>query len=152
MNITPQNISGFVVGEGCFYVESGKDPDYKLGYRIRAGFEIELVEEDIEVLESIRNQLGCGNIYHVDFGRYKEYSSKKWKRHVKYRISNQQDIIEKVVPFFKQYPLFGKKQKVFEVFCQIVERLQNKDHLSATKLEEVKALVTQLKALNKRGK
>lgn len=152
MNITPQNISGFVVGEGCFYVESGKDPDYKLGYRIRAGFEIEVAEEDKEILESIQKQLGCGSVYHVDFGRYKEYSRKKWKRHVKYRVSNQQDIAEKVIVFFRQYPLFGKKQKVFEVFCEIVKRLQNKDHLSPERLEELKALVEKLKALNKRGK
>lgn len=150
--ISPENISGFVVGEGCFYVESGRDPKYRLGHRIRAAFCIELREDDREILESIQSVLKCGNIYHLDFGRYKGYAKKKWKPHVKYRVSNQTDIIGKVVPFFTKYPLFGKKRRVFEVYCQIVEKIECKEHLTPAGLEETRLLVAELRCLNKKGK
>ena len=150
--ISPENISGFVVGEGCFYVESGRDPKYKLGYRVRAGFCIELREDDREILEFIQETLQCGNIYDLDFGRYQSYSEKGWKPHVKYRVSNQVDLITKVIPFFEKYPLFGKKLKSFEVFTRIVGRIEAKDHLTPTGLEKIKLLVSELKSLNKKGK
>lgn len=150
--ISPENISGFVVGEGCFYVESGKDPKYKLGHRIRAAFCIELREDDREILEAIQRTLECGSIYSLNFGRYKGYAKKKWRPHVKYRVSNQTDIIQKIIPFFNKYPLFGKKQKVFEVYSRIVEKIRNKEHLTPSGLEETKLLVAELKSLNKKGK
>jgi hypothetical protein len=150
-NISPENISGFVVGEGCFYVESGKDPKYKLGYRVRAAFCIELREDDREILESIREALGCGNIYSLDFGRYEGYSEKGWRPHVKYRVSNQVDLTQKVIPFFRKYPLFGKKLQSFELFTKIVGKLEAKEHLTINGLEETMALVSALKALNKKG-
>jgi hypothetical protein len=135
--ISPENISGFVVGEGCFYVESGKDPKYKLGYRVRAAFCIELREDDREILEAIQKTLGCGNIYQLDFGRYKGYSKKGWRPHVKYRVSNQNDLIH--------------KQKSFEVFIKIVDKIRLKEHLTPDGLEKTKLLVSELKALNKKG-
>ena len=149
--ISPENISGFVVGEGCFYVESGKDPKYKLGYRVRAAFCIELREDDREILEAIQETLGCGNIYQLNFGRYKNYSKKNWKPHVKYRVSNQNDIIHKVIPFFEKYPLFGKKKKSFDVFTKIVKKIEFKEHLTPYGLEGTKKLVSELKSLNKKG-
>ena len=152
IEISPENISGFVVGEGCFYVESGKDPKYKLGYRVRAAFCIELREDDQEILEAIQKTLECGNIYHLDFGRYKGYKKKGWKPHVKYRVSNQTDIIQKVIPFFEKYPLFGKKLKSFNVFTKIVDKIKRKEHLTPEGLEAAKLLVSELKALNKKGK
>lgn len=151
VEISPENISGFVVGEGCFYVESGEDPKYKLGYRVRAAFCIELREDDQKILEAIQKALGCGNIYHLDFGRYQNYSRKGWRPHVKYRVSNQADLIQKVIPFFKRYPLFGKKLKSFEVFEEIVGKIRNKEHLTPDGLEEIKLLVSELKSLNKKG-
>ena len=59
--ISPENISGFTVGEGCFYVEYGKDSKYKLGLRVRPSFVIEVVADDEPVLQAIKEIIGCGN-------------------------------------------------------------------------------------------
>jgi len=150
-NISPENVSGFVVGEGCFYVECGGDKKYKLGYRIRPAFCIEVRHDDREVLEAVRDHLGCGNIYDLDFGRYKGYEQKKWKPHVKYRTSNIDDISKKVVPFFKQHRLFGKKRRSFDLFCKIVELVERKAHLSEEGLQQILPLVNELRTLNKKG-
>lgn len=150
-NISPENVSGFVVGEGCFYVECGRDDKYKLGYRIRPAFCIELRYDDKEILEVIKEYLQCGNIYDLDFGRYKGYEQKKWKPHVKYRISNFEDISKKVVPFFNKYALFGKKRRSFELFSQIVEMMERKEHLNENGIKKIIQIVNELKSLNKKG-
>ena len=150
-SLAPDFISGFVSGEGCFYIESGFDSKYKLKHRIRPAFCIELRSDDREVLEAIKKQLNCGNIYDLDFGRYHGYEAKGWKPHVKYRVSNLHDIAEKIVPFFKRYPLYGKKKKVFNLYCEIVEAVRNAQHLSAATLPLIKEKVTLLKSMNKKG-
>ena len=151
VEIPPESISGYVTGEGCFYVESGYDPKYKLEYRVRPAFCIEVKESDKEILEGIKQVLGCGNIYSLDFCRYKGYERKKWHKHVKYRVSNFNDIWTKVIPFFKKYPLYGTKKKVFEIYCDIANRMYERKHITYEGLEQIKVLVSQLKALNKKG-
>ena len=149
--MSPESISGYITGEGCFYVESGYDKKYRLKHRIRPAFCIECRESDREILESIRKRIGCGNLYQLDFGRYKGYEQKKWQPHVKLRVSNFQDIRKKVIPFFGKYPLFGTKRKSFEVFSEIVERMEKGEHLKGGSLEQIKLLVKDLNLLNKKG-
>ena len=149
--ISPDNVSGFVVGEGCFYVEFGKDEKYKLQVRVRPSFVIELAEDDVDVLNAIKELVGCGTVYALDFGRYQKYSVKNWKKHVRYKVSNITDIAEKLVPFFEQHPLFGKKAKAFEFFKQIVALVVRKQHLDEQGLKEIELLSNQLRAVNKRG-
>lgn len=150
-NISPDALSGFVVGEGSFYAESGFDEKYRLGWRIRPAFCVEIRYDDREILEVLKETLGCGNIYKLDFGRYKGYEEKNWRPHVKYRVSNFEDISKKVIPFFQKYPLFGRKKKCFELFCRIVGEMEEKRHLQEDNLEKIKALVKELNALNKKG-
>lgn len=150
-SLPPEAVSGFVTGEGCFYAESGKDLKYRLGHRVRLAFCIEVKESDREILERIRQTLKCGNVYTLHFGRYKGYERKKWKPHVKYRVSNFQDIWTKVIPFFEKYPLFGTKQKVFEVYREIAQMMYERRHITYEGLETIKLKVNQLKALNKKG-
>lgn len=149
--ITPENISGFVVGEGCFYVEFGKDSKYLLGVRVRPAFTIELAEDDIDILISMKSIIGCGNVYHLDYGRYQGYQQKKWRRHVKYKVSNITDISQKLIPFFQKHPLFGKKAKAFDVFRRVVSAVLAKEHLSQDGLKRIAELVHQLHGINKRG-
>ena len=149
--ISPENISGFVVGEGCFYVEYGKDPKYKLNTRVRPSFIIEVANDDVDVLHSIKEIIGCGTVYSLDYSRYQNYAEKKWKPHVRYKVSNITDIATKVIPFFEKYPLFGKKAKAFEYFKVIVEQVLAKKHLDVQGLVEISEVSDQLRLVNKRG-
>lgn len=149
--ISPEALSGYVVGEGCFYVESGRDDKYRLGWRIRPAFCVEVRHDDREILESMKSLLGCGNIYELDFGRYRGYENKGWRPHVKYRVSNIRDIREKIIPFFVKHPLFGRKRVSFDIFCKVVSLMEKQRHLDADGVEEVKGLVKELNTLNKKG-
>jgi len=149
--MSPEHVSGYVTGEGCFYAESGYDPKYKLKHRIRLAFCVEVRADDSVLLEMVRKQIGCGNVYSLDFGRYKGYEDKKWRPHAKLRVSNFDDLYNKVIPFFKQHDLFGVKKQAFEVFCKIAEAIKNKEHIEEKSLSKVKDLVNQLHAINKKG-
>lgn len=149
--ISPENVSGFVVGEGCFYVEFGKDGKYKSKVRVRPAFVIELAADDESVLQAIKKIIGCGTVYNLDFGRYQTYKDKKWKKHVRYKVSNISDIGTKVVPFFEKYPLFGKKQQAFELFKSVVQKVLDKEHLNDEGLKNISKIVNQLRVVNKRG-
>ena len=149
--VTPDHIAGLVVGEGCFYAESGADRKYRSGWRIRPAFCIEMRHDDREVLESVRQHLGCGSIYDLNFGRYQGYESKNWHPHVKYRVSNLADLHGRVLPFFREHALFGRKRTAFELFAQLVEIKAAGRHLSDEGLAEAKELARQLTEHNKRG-
>ena len=148
--VTPEHVAGLVVGEGCFYAESGRDKKYRSGWRIRPAFCIEMRHDDREVLEYVRDHLGCGAIYDLDFGRYRGYESKGWKPHVKYRVSNLADLHGKVVPFFRSR-LFGRKRRAFELFSELVEMMERREHLTPEGLEAAKDLAKRLTDHNKKG-
>lgn len=149
--ISPEALVGFVVGEGCFYVESGCDKKYRLGWRIRPAFCVEVREDDRPILEALRETLRCGNIYELDFGRYRGYAEKGWRPHVKYRVSNFEEILSKVVPFFERYPLFGRKKRCFKLFQRVVVAMRGRQHLDPQGLEQIKEVVRELNHLNKKG-
>ena len=150
-SLTPDHVVGLVVGEGCFYVESAPDSKYRLGWRIRPAFCMELRHDDREALEGVSALLRCGSIYDLDFGRYEGYRDKGWQPHVKYRVTRLDDLAGKVVPFFRRHPLFGRKRIAFEVFAEIVEILARRDHRTAAGLEKAKRTAQRLRAHNARG-
>lgn len=128
--LNPNYIVGFVDGEGCFSITINKN-DGRLP-EVRLVFEIELREDDKPILREIQKTLDCGNIYRLEYERYA-----KWRPHVKYKVGNFQDISQKIIPFFKKYPLKAKKRLQFEKFCQVAELIANKAHLT---LEGVKRI------------
>jgi len=149
--VTPENLAGLVVGEGCFYAESVSDRKYRLGWRIRPAFCIEMRHDEREVLEEVRDQLQCGSVYTLDFGRYRGYEERGWQPHVKYRVSNLADLRMKVVPFFLKHPLFGRKRRAFELFAQLVDVMSRGGHLRSDGVEVAKELARELTEHNRRG-
>ena len=150
--ITPENIAGLVVGEGCFYAESAPDPKYKSGWRIRPAFCIEMRHDEIEALEAVRDALGCGGIYRLDFGRYKGYRRKGWAPHAKFRVSRLSDLHDRVIPFFQEYTLFGRKKHAFECFVPLVDLLSARRHLKPDGLKEARRLARRLALHNSGGR
>ncbi|MDQ3662457.1 MAG: LAGLIDADG family homing endonuclease [Actinomycetota bacterium] len=149
--VTPEHVAGLVVGEGCFYAESGKDKKYRSGWRIRPAFCIEMRSDDREVLEIVRAHLDCGNVHDLDFGRYRGYEDRGWKPHAKYRVSRLSDLHLKVVPFFEEHQLFGRKLRAFDLFSELVRLMATRDHLTPEGLQMAKQLAAKLTEHNKKG-
>lgn len=122
--INPWYLVGFTEGEGCFAITITKHKTKKTKKDACLCFEIELRADDRPILELIQKRLNCGRIVILNYQRY------GWKPHVKFVVKKQQDIFFKVIPFFKQFLLKGKKAKDFELFCQAAEIFRRKEHLS----------------------
>jgi hypothetical protein len=136
--LNPWYVVGFIDGEGCFSVTVNKK-DWIIP-EVRLIFEVELREDDKQILYCIQEALQCGKIYHLNYERYN-----KWKPHVKLKVSNFKDIFEKIIPFFKKYPLQAKKKISFGIFCEVAEMIKSKKHLTAEGIEEIKFLKESLK-------
>ena len=55
-----------------------------------------------------------------------------------YRVTKFNDIINKIIPFFKKYPIKGVKYKDFNDWCKAAELIKNKSHLIREGLEQIR--------------
>lgn len=143
--ISPWYITGFSEGEGCFAILLTKHKTKKTKRDANLCFEIELRIDDKPILELIQKRLNCGRIVELHYDRY------GWKPHVKFTVRKQSDIFFKVIPFFKQYPLRGKKGKDFLLFCQAAELFKKKEHLTETgiaKLLKLREFMNERRPMN----
>jgi len=133
-------IVGLVEGEGCFAVTISKHKTKRLKKDVRLIFEIELRGDDKEILEKLQYTLGCGNLYYLKYERY------GWKPHIKYAIKSHKEIFRFLIPFFKKYPLQGKKRKDFKDFCRVALLIKRKRHLTEEgikKIEEIRKFMNE---------
>lgn len=103
-------------------------------------FEIEMRADDRLVLERLKYTWGCGSLFELNYDRY------GWKPHVKYAIKSHKDIFKFLIPFFKKYPLQGKKRKDFDDFCKAAKIVKEKRHLSLNgtkELEEIRRFMNE---------
>ena len=126
--LTPDYIVGLVDGEGSFTVYiRNPDDSKKVKRRVRAEprFYIKLIEKDKNILYELKNFFGCGSVY---FQRDNRLNHQNCYR---YEVFNWVDLESKIIPFFKKHPLkFESKAKDFRIFCDLFERMRNKEHLS----------------------
>lgn len=85
---------------------------------------------DEELLTKFIDYLGCGRI------------SKASARpdSLTFIVSKFFDIKEKVIPFFRSYPLQGVKSMDFIDFCNIANIIEDKSHLTPEGLKKIKSL------------
>jgi hypothetical protein len=134
--LKPWYLTGLVDGEGSFCITISKHKTKKLGFDPRLSFEIEMIIEDKPLLEKVKETLKCGNVYTLSYERY------GWRPHAKFSTKSQKEIFGKIIPFFKKYPMYGKKQKDFEFFCEAAEIFKSKNHLTIdgiNKLREIQS-------------
>ena len=110
-------VAGFVDGEASFTISIKKEETTRFGFAIDPEFKVSQLKENGEVLELIKDALGCGRIFEKPGQENMEILV----------VKNRRQIIEKVIPFFTKHPLIVKKDD-FEKFSEIVKRLEKKEH------------------------
>ena len=114
--LEPHWITGFVDGEGCFYVGINQHKRTKR-WQLLPEFRIVQHIRDEQVLHKIQNHFGFG-VVTVNHGDRKEF-----------RVRGLENL-NKIVEFFKTYKFQTiSKQKSFEVFSEILEMMNKKEHL-----------------------
>lgn len=129
--ISPWYIVGLVDGEGCFAILITKHKTKKTGKDARLLFSIEMRADERPILELVKKRLNCGSVIDINYKRY------GWKTHARFYVQKQSDIFYKIIPFFKQYPMPGKKGKDFILFCQAAELFKQKKHLNEAGINQL---------------
>lgn len=142
--LSPDYVAGFVDGEGSFCVSISKHKSLKRRLEIRPEFELELREDDLQILQKIKDTIGCGNIYRLNYKRY------DWMPHVKLKVSNVKDLTTNLIPFFDQHPLQAKKREVYKIFRDIVLMVKNKSHLTEMGLRKIIQLREKMRSYSKK--
>ena len=140
LNELAQYISGYVDGEGCFCVSFSYRPrNIKLGWEVKPSFAVGQNYDRREVLDLIQRYFDCG------FMR-RDYGDKT----LKYEVRRIDDLIEKIIPHFKKYPLISAKQKDFLLFADICRKIKSQKHLDRNGLQEIIKLSYQMNGSGKR--
>ena len=121
-SLTPEYISGFADGEGCFSVSIYPHPTVRYGarYQIAPCFQVYQERANVEILEKLRRYFGCGSI-----------TSKGPNSNVMtYSVHSRRMLETVVIPFFDEHPLVSNKHHDYLRFRQVVLLMQRKEHLT----------------------
>ena len=132
----PNWLSGFVTGEGNFYVNIQKSKS-NLGSKINLRFQISQHERDLKLIDLLIKYLGSGKIYKGSKNRV-----------VSLTIYKFSDIINLIIPFFEQNPLYGVKVLDFIDWCSVAKLMSEGKHLTIEGLE----LISTIKDRMNRGR
>jgi hypothetical protein len=138
--IFSQWIVGFVDGEGCFTVSFFKHPKsrLRLGWQVFPEFVVVQNVKSRGALEKIKEFFQCGSCY----------LNKRYDNHhehqMKYVVRNRQDLIEKIIPFFRENSLRTEKQKDFLIFADIICKMEKGEHLTEKGLREIRKMTMKM--------
>ena len=126
--IDPEWLAGFTSAEGCFAIKIYKSKT-KQGEAVNLGFKLTQDERDSQLMRCLIKYLNCGKIY-------------KYRTWIDFNVTQLSDITNKIIPFFKKYPIRGIKALDFADLCKVAELMKEKKHLTAEGLEEIKQIKT----------
>lgn len=109
----PSYISGFVDGEGCFCISFSPRKTLKAQWEIRPSFSVSQNNDRSEVLYEIQKYFKCGTI-----------RPDRSDKTLKYEVRSINDLWLNIIPHFDQYPLLSQKQRSFEIFRMICEKVK----------------------------
>jgi len=72
--------------------------------------------------------LGCGSYYRTN------------PQVGDFLVTNFLDLKNKVIPFFKEYPILGIKSQDFQDFCKVAELVEQKKHFTAEGLDQIRKI------------
>ena len=124
--IDPHWLAGFTSGEGCFLVIVERSTT-KIGWGVKLVFQLTQHSRDYELLKMIIIYLGCGYVI-------------KDRDSYNFRVTKHDDIVEKIIPYFKKYKIHGVKSLDFADFSLVAELMKQKKHLTAEGLYQIRKI------------
>jgi hypothetical protein len=130
-------VVGFVDGEGCFSIGFVKQPDrasrrgYRTGYQVTHSFVVVQGARSVRCLHELRDFFGVGA---VSINRRHDNHKEHLHRFI---VSARHELLEVVIPFFRDHPLRTSKRCDFEGFTRCVEICATGRHLTVPGLIEI---------------
>ena len=122
-------LSGYADGEGCFCISFSRSKRHRFGWDIRPSFSVSQNRDRAEILREFRRCFSCGTI-----------RPDRSDKTLKYEVRSIRDLVEKVIPHFKEFPLIPSKRKDFEKFAEACERMVKQEHLTEKGFKEITRL------------
>ncbi len=132
MKLDAQWVTGFVDGEGCFYVGINPHQEMTAGFQVLPEFTVVQHERDAQLLHALKDFFGCG-VVRTNHGD-----------RMAFRVRGKEHLLERVIPFFVEHPLKSKKRADFEKFRRILLKMDAGEHLTAEGIEEIRAIAAQM--------
>ncbi len=130
-------VVGFVDGEGCFSIGFAKQPDragrrgYRTGYQVTHSFVVVQGARSVGCLHELRDFFGVGA---VSVNRRHDNHKEHLYRFI---VGGRDDLLEVVIPFFRDHPLRTSKWHDFNGFARCVEICGSGRHLTVPGLIEI---------------
>jgi hypothetical protein len=126
LELKPDWVTGFSDAKGCFSISFTKRPYRKVKLEIRPSFSVTQLAKSKQTLEYLRGFFNCGAI---------RYS----KRDVmfKYEVRSIEDLVTKIIPHFKNFPLCTNKAEDFKSFQKICELVYSHHHVAEDQLRVI---------------
>ncbi len=96
-----QWITGFVDGEGCFFIGLNKNSQMSVGFQVLPEFVVVQHKRDEQILQALKSFWGCGVV------------RKNHGNRLCYRVRGLNDIQNTIIPFFEKHSLKTKKKLIF---------------------------------------
>lgn len=141
--ISNDYLAGFADGEGCFYVGIAPAKTAKFGWQIITEFRVSQNPQGKNILETFRERLGCGTIK-------PNHRLSLTDRTSVFVIRDQQDLLQKVVPFFERHPIQSGKQDQFAKFKAVLLIIRERKHLTREGFTEIVKLASGMNTATKR--
>jgi hypothetical protein len=115
-------------------------PTLTVGWEVRPSLSVSQNGDRSEVLLAIQEHFGCGTL-----------RPDRSDKTLKWEVRSLPVISSVVIPHFPMYPLQSGKQRDFELFADICQRMGRKEHCSVVGLREIVRLAGAMNPSGKRG-
>ena len=131
-------IVGFTDGEGCFSVSMIRNSTTSMGWQVFPEFVITQGKSSRSVLEMTKKFLDCGNIF------VNRRNDNHREHLMRYCVRSRKDLKEKIIPFFQKYPLKTTKQLNFQLFCKIIDLMDQNEHMNMKGLRKIAKIISKM--------
>ena len=132
-------ISGFVDGEGCFCVSFQPSKRHRFGWEVRPSFSVSQNADRAEPLYVIQRTWNCGYI-----------RPDRSDKTLKFEVRTVGDLVSRVIPHFRRWPLMSSKDADFARFARICESVVDGEHLERDGFETIVRLAMEMNPSGKR--
>ena len=130
--LEPSWVTGFVDGEGCFFVGINRHPEMTAGFPVLPEFTVVQHERDIQLLYALNQFFGC-RVVRVNHGD-----------RMAYRVGELEHLKERIIPFFERYPLKSKKRVDFLKFKHVMLLIDRGEHLKPEGIQRIQEVASSM--------
>jgi hypothetical protein len=127
----PNWLAGFTSGEGCFLINL-------INNSAKKRVQVQLV---MWIGQHVRDKALMSNlISYFDCGRIEIKNNSKFNTWVVFTVTKFTDINDKIITFFRKYPVLGVKSQDFDDWCKVAELIKEKKHLTDEGLDQIRKI------------